>query len=187
MEKLKAMQAIGAVALLTTSSAIFANGLVDEVGAEYAIADIDDCEGSDLCDGGAIALKASKYLENVMPGLSVEAEFTKSISGFEDSETIGGTTYSAEISYYTLGGYGKYTLPVADQVSLFGRLGFVYTSVEAEVSGGGESYSDDDSDTDISFGVGGSFAISNKLKITAGYTTIDDLNHISFGVAMLLN
>jgi opacity protein-like surface antigen len=145
-------------------------GFIDYVGAQLAISDIDGFD-----NGLALVLNAGKELNN-LPGLAVEGELTTTVSSPEAD--IGGI--SAEASYWTLAGYGVYTIPLNQQVGLRGKVGALYENVDVDVSGAGD---ESDDEFGLSLGVGATFRMSPKMNLIAEYTRIEeDVNHLSAGV-----
>jgi OOP family OmpA-OmpF porin len=76
-------------------------------------------------------------------------------------------------------------LPLGDAFALFGKIGFA--SYDAEVSAriGGASASEDASDEDLTYGVGGEFRVGQAFGLRAEYEVLDisdaDVNLISLG------
>lgn len=149
------------------------------VGAQLAIADVDGMD-----NGLALALSYGQALPNVHRNFSVEGEFTTTISDPDDTYTIAGVTYRADLSYYTLAAYGVYNHPLNPKLDLYGRVGLLYESVDVSVRdslGGSASGSDDD--LGISLGAGIDYSFSPQMDLTAGVTIIEsDINHISAGI-----
>jgi len=161
-----------AMLIALSSSATFAEEYTGSVQiASAKMKDIDDRGITAIVSGG---MKLDDIID--MEGFSAEAEISKSITS--PSYSIGST--SIDISYWSLGGYGAYTHPINDEITVKGRLGLVYVSSEA--SGGG--FSADDSNTELAFGVTGTYAFKDDMDIIAEFTKIDDLSHIGIGIAM---
>jgi len=182
---MKKTTVIGVAALLSLSSSVFANEFVDEAGAEF----IFNADISGFDSGTAVAFKASKKMEDVVEGFSVEGELTKSLSGPSLSETYWGSSFNTEVSYFTLAAFGKYTHEVNDKISLHARGGLGFTSWEATWSGSGVSASDSGTDIGISYGFGGAYAYSDTMSVTASYSVYDvdteSVSHIGVGASML--
>jgi hypothetical protein len=144
-------------------------GYIDYLGAGVVISDV-----TDLDNGTALVVNAGKNI-GAIPGLSAEGEITTTISKPEAS--IGGV--NADASYWTVGAYGVYTLPVSTQFDVRGRLGVLYENVDVK----GDAASGDESDFQVSGGVGGAFHVTDRFSITADYTRIsEDINHVGAGV-----
>ena len=121
-------------------------------------------------DGLATVVKGGAMLDGAAPGLGVEGEFTRSLI---DPEAGRGR----DVTFTTLGGYLVYAVPFPDRrVSLRARLGLLWKEVEPE---GGN----DDTDLEISWGVGGEYRITNELSAFIEHTRIDSsLNQLSGGL-----
>lgn len=150
-------------------------GAAHAQGGQYAkiqlgIADADGYSDDGLALMGTFGLE----LPQVVPNFSVEGELTASIDDPEWS--FAGN--SVEYSYYTLGGYGVYTLPVNPSFDLYGRAGIVYSDWTVE----GPFWEESDSDLDLSFGIGANVAMGSTVDFTAGITVMnEDLTHFSAG------
>lgn len=57
------------------------------------------------------------------------------------------------------------TLPISDSVSVFGKLGAYSLKTELSASGGGASASDSTRNSDLTYGVGVSYAINKDLQL----------------------
>jgi hypothetical protein len=145
--------------------------------AQLAISDV-----SSFDSGLALVLGYEMALPNLPKNLSLEGEFTATIDDPEYRYVVpfSGTVYSAEYSYFTLGGYVKYTLPVSPTFSAYGRAGLSYINESYEgnyvggVSGNG---------INLSVGIGANLQISQRMDLTAGFTSIDShIDHLSAGI-----
>ncbi|HKJ70436.1 MAG TPA: porin family protein [Gammaproteobacteria bacterium] len=128
-------------------------------------------EGINSGDDGFAAMgRFGVKMDNVLPGFAVEGEVSRSLV---DPQTAGNN----DITFTTLGGYAVYTAPLPDRrVSLRGRLGLVW--VNADPDNGGS-----DSDTRISWGLGGEYRISSGLSAFVDYTRVSStLDHLNGGV-----
>jgi opacity protein-like surface antigen len=162
--------ALGLAATPALSQETPTNPFIDYFGAGLVIADVDGFDG-----GLALVLNAGKEFRG-MPGFAVEGEVTTTIDN-PDAE-LGGA--SGDVSYWTLGGYGAYTIPLGQQFGVRGRLGAVFEDVDVDsnVGGGGS-----DQEFNLSVGVGANFDVSKQLAVTADYTRIEeDINHYGIGV-----
>lgn len=168
MKTMKVLAAVAAVALPLQ----FAQAQDGAINAQLVFPDV----GLYGYDGGmGIALG---YEANLDSNISVEGEFTTTVSD-PDWNLPGGVKY--ELSYYTLGGYAKYTADVSPGIGLYGRAGLVYWDWEESNNAGGYNFSD--SEFSFSLGFGANIALSQQLDFTAGYTILDnDLNHLSAGI-----
>jgi len=72
----------------------------------------------------------------------------------------------------------KGQLPLSEQFSLFGKVGFLKWDAEVTLSDSTGGLSEGVDDNDIFFGIGGSFNINNSVSLNLEYTlyTLDDLD-----------
>lgn len=149
--------------LFTAVSSLAFTGLASaqdtnfNVGAGYSRIDIQDVEFD------AISLRAG-YDFNETFGIEGQVDFGIG----DDSLTIGAATADIELNY-SAGFYGIARLPVAENASLFGRLGYVTTEIEASAAG----FVADESDDGFSFGVGGEYYFGNANGVRVEYTRTD--------------
>ncbi len=182
MKTIKVMAAVAAIALPLQ----FAQAEDATVNAQIVLPSVTGYSG-----GMGVALGYEMPMPDVNPNFSIEGEFTTTISSPDDSASAGGVTVTSELSYYTLAAYAKYNHPVNEKVDLFGRVGLLYESVEADYSCSGNTFicsltpssSGKETDTGLSFGFGMNYGINDKMDFTAGYTIIEsDINHLSAGI-----
>lgn len=144
-------------------------GFVDYLTGQLAISDVDGFD-----NGLSLVVTGGKEMRDI-EGLAIEGELTTTISKPE-ADVLGVT---ADISYWTLAGYGVYSFPVTNQFAVRGRLGVLYENLDIETSAGGDT----DDELGLSFGVGATFELSPRLNAIAEYTRIEeDINHLSAGV-----
>lgn len=115
--------------------------------------------GFDNADLGAIQLRGGVNFNSLF-GAEVEGAF-----GVNDDQ-IGGVDVELESQF---GGFGVVRAPVAENLEVFARAGWV--NVEADGSFGGVSASDGDDAGAL--GVGGNFFLTEQHGIRAGYTYYD--------------
>ena len=143
---------------------------IDYMGTQLAISDVDGFD-----NGLSLVVTGGKELATV-PGLALEGEFSTTIS--KPEAEIGGV--NADVSYWTLAGYGAYSFPVSQQVAIRGRLGLLYENVDVNVTGASV---DDDDEFGVSLGLGATFQVSPRINAIAEYTRVEeDVNHLSAGV-----
>jgi len=185
---MKKSTSIGLAMLIAlSSSATFAEEYTGSAQiASSKIKNVDDRGFTAIVSG---SMKLDDMID--MEGFSAEAEFSKSLTTPAGSSASGGgTTIKSETSYWSLGAYGAYTYPVNDEISVKGRVGLVYLSMsfDSSCSGTGcaffSSSSASDSETELAFGVTGTYAFKDDMDIIAEFTKIDQLSHIGIGVAM---
>lgn len=142
--------------------------VVDYLSGQLLWADVD---GFDNALG--IALTAGKTLA---PNFYVEGELTTTLNDAK-AKGAGG---DIKLSYWTIGAYGVYALPVGQNFALRGRLGGVY--IDADSKGGSSGL---DNEFNVSFGIGGIFDVSPSMNVIAEFTRMDeDVNHLSAGVQL---
>ena len=148
-----------------------------------------------MCASDAMAQKDQFYAElnYVLPtakdsGLSVTPsviggrfgmKFTDRVAGevflgtsaSSDSVTVGGSSVDMKITD-VVGLYLKGSLPVADKLNLFGRIG--YTRARIKASSSGTSIAD--SDSGFSYGVGAQYDFTDKVYGMVDYMSFYDRN-----------
>lgn len=100
----------------------------------------------------------------------------------DDEKEVYGYDASLELDYL-IGFYGKGFLDLNEKIQAYGLIGLTRAEGTAEVSG----YSNTDDDTDLSYGVGIDFELSNRIYIGLEYVSYlsksdFDLNTIALGV-----
>lgn len=170
------------IGLAFTAVAVQAESLPE---GSYAGVGIAQQNVSFLDSGNALVLRAGKPMDDWMENFSVEGELTYSVSPpsydytYRTSLTTTATN-TAEYTYTTLAGYGKYDYQLNDKFDIHARAGLIYKSVS--VSSDASGYTGGDSEMGLSYGVGGAYAITDKISVTADYTVIDaDIDHIGVG------
>ena len=86
----------------------------------------------------------------------------------DNSVLVGATSVDVELDY-ALSAFAIARAPVAENVNLFGRIG--YTTAEASASAAGTGFSDDDDG--FAFGVGGEIFLDGRNGFRFDYTRID--------------
>lgn len=104
--------------------------------------------------------------------IAIEGELTLTVA--DGDVNIGGA--SGDWDVWTLGGYGVYRSPSANNLYFKGKLGLVYSNVDATV--GPLSGSDSEVDAAIGFGLGIQLGHNSSLEIE--YTLLDDVDFLSF-------
>lgn len=153
----------------------------DNIGAGLAIQKV-----TDMDSGTALVVNGSKNLNNISNNFSVEGEFTYSLDPINAGDSIDSPGVSGEVTILTLAGYAVYTLPVAEKLSVFGRLGLLYESLSVEACFQSVCASEDDSESGLSYGVGANYQLSETFGLRADYTRIeDDVSHFGVGATFL--
>jgi len=165
--------------LFTAASSIAFAGIVTphagaqdanfNAGVGYSRIDIQDV------DFDAISLRAG-YDFNETFGLEGQVDFGLG----DESVSLGLVTADVELNY-SAGLYGIARFPLAENVNVFGRLGYVTTELEGSVAG----FVADESDDGFSFGVGGeyNFNASNGVRVEYTRTDYDSGEADSFGIS----
>lgn len=168
---MKTLKTLCAIALLAASGTSQAEP-GDYMNLQLGIADVDGF------DEGLVAIGTlGRPLPNINKNFSVEGEFSTTI--LDPDTTIAGN--SIEVSYFTLGGYGVYTLPLNQYMNLRGRAGIIYYDTDVSVNGPGYRGSDDGFELSVGFGM--TYDINKKMDFIAEYTIIEsDISHLSAGI-----
>lgn len=108
---------------------------------------------------GRATAKFSRYL-----GVEGEASF-----GVKDQDiTVGGLNGSLEHEY-DAAAYGVATLPINENLELFGRVGYGTTSIKADVAG----FTASEDGESVNYGVGANYFIDGRNGIRADITRRD--------------
>lgn len=76
-------------------------------------------------------------------------------------------------------------VPLGNGFGVHGKLGLAHNSADAEISFNGMTDSASDSDTEVMFGAGVSYAVSKQFTITAEYDRFEDsIEMLSMGVRL---
>ncbi len=143
--------------------------------------------GVDDSEAGLILFGGYNLTENfaVEGGYSNLGDFSSSINFFGNT-----TTTNAETSALYIAAVGK--MPINDKVHLRGRIGLAFWESDVSTTSnifGTTSNSFDG--TDLMFGIGASYQMSNKMNLIVDYTSFDldgaDANSLSVGVQFNLN
>lgn len=145
--------------LLFSAGQVFAEGGDNYIGlnitrGQYSEDYIDE-------DFNPIALVAKTgYLFNDY--FAVEARL--GVGVVDDEQDIYGYDVSVKLKYL-MGIYGKGILNLNEQFDVYAMLGFTKAEMEAELEG----YSDSSDDSDLSFGIGVDYKLSNQLYLDFEY------------------
>jgi hypothetical protein len=91
---------------------------------------------------------------------------------------VGSTRFSAKVSD-AYGGYGKFSLPVNDDLSFFVRLGVTSATVSATASNGSRTASAWSSGSDFSYGGGVQFNFTKEIYGQIDYMSYYNKNNIT--------
>lgn len=148
-----------AAALVAAAPAVAQEGDV-HLGAGYTFLDTDGAEFD------AVTVRGGYDFTDY---LGVEGEALIGLN--DESYTVAGVPIEASVDY-GLGAFAKAQYPLADQVSVFARLGYVY--YEAEVRGlGAAPQSVADSEGGVGYGVGAEWAFAGPNAVRADWTRND--------------
>ena len=157
------------------------------INAQLAATDI-----SGMNTGLALMVGYEHPIPALHENFSVEGELSTTIMNPENTYAIGLATYKEELSYYTAGVYAKYSHPINQDFSVFGRLGVHYENITYKRSF--NNYSETKTALGRNLGLGADYNLTPKMAVTAGATLIDtdvnfyssDIKHISVGVKFKL-
>jgi OOP family OmpA-OmpF porin len=111
---------------------------------------------------------------NIFGGYNFNANFAVEVSYVDagkPDDLVGPVTVEVALDGINISALGR--VPVGEVFSLFGKIGF--TSYDGEVTGrlGNVSSSEDGSDEDLSYGIGGAFNLGPAFELRAEYEAID--------------
>ena len=107
-------------------------------------------------------------------GYSFNENFAVELAYFDGGapdDDFGPVNVELEVNGFNASAVGR--LPVSETVALFGKIGFASYDIEATASSGGFSASADDSDSDLSYGIGAAIAINERFGVRVEYEAID--------------
>lgn len=93
------------------------------------------------------------------------------LDGGNPDDRFGPFSVEVAIDAINISAVGR--LPVGEVFSLFGKVGFASYDVEVTARLGDASGSDDGSDEDLSYGIGGAFNLGPAFELRAEYEAID--------------
>ena len=106
-----------------------------------------------------------KFGKQFNPNFAIEGRIGFGVS--DDEVDVGGLPVKLEIDNY-YGVYLKGMLPVSTAASLYGLLGYTRAKLTASAAG----FSSSDSESDISFGAGAEFAVSQTAAISVEWARL---------------
>lgn len=118
---------------------------------------------------------------SINKNVAVEARLGTGLSS--DSIRVLGVPVDLKVDNF-YGVYGKGILPLSDQASVYGLLGYTRGKLKGNFAGGSISVSD----SDVSYGIGGDFAVTPTLSLNAEFARLfkgDDfkVDGLTFGVS----
>ncbi|MFP3875019.1 MAG: porin family protein [Thiohalophilus sp.] len=166
---MKTLKALTAASLLAITGTSYAES-GDYMNLQLGISDVDGYD-----EGLAAIGTFGRPAPNVHENFSVEGEFTTTIA--DPDATIAGN--SVEVSYFTLGAYGVFSVPLNQYANLRGRAGMIY--YDTDVAGAAPYGSDDG--FELSAGFGATYNLNQQMDLIAEYTIIEsDISHLSAGI-----
>lgn len=152
-----------ACALLVLSGSAFAEGFYGDAQLGFANMDaVDDDLGFVLTATAGVPVKD-------IEGFTAEGDFYVTLKGPE----VG----TADFDYWGVAGFAAYTMPITDAMSLTGRLGLAYSSVDQ--FGGGSEFQ-----MDVAMGFRANLALADNMKVVAGLTELGGVFHLTAGVGI---
>src|SRR5690606_13920656 len=147
------------------------------VGLQYSQVEYKESGAPDI-EPTAIAVKAGAQLSDF---LAVEARV--GFGAGDDSVSAGGTKLSLEVDNY-ISAYLKPTLPVGERFAVYALAGVTRSKLEMKTNTG---FSDTDSQTDLSYGVGADLNLSTNSFVSVEYARLlkgddYDLDALSIGL-----
>jgi hypothetical protein len=168
---------LSALALLATTT--FATAEYRYVGAGIVLEQLEDMDD----DGIAGELNAGIVFDN---NIGAEFKLTKTFVKSEVKES----GMKGEFDATTLSLFATYNLAVSPEFTIMPKVGISYFSIDIDASYAGISGSDDDSSTNISFGIDAKYSLSQVMDLYVGFTVYNpdyrgedfDANQFSFGI-----
>lgn len=96
-----------------------------------------------------------------------------------------GTPISGDAEGWGLFATGLATLPINEQFGVFAKAGLAYTKADVTAVVGGVSVSDDDSGTDLVYGVGAKFDFTKNFGMRVEFERFKDVGNFDSDVDLL--
>jgi OmpA-OmpF porin, OOP family len=177
MHKRTALNGLAIVSLAFGAAAYAEDAPGFYVGASLGEASVEVNEAS--FDGSDTSFK-------VFGGYAFNQHFAVEAAWFDGGkadESFGPATVEVELSGLNASAVGR--LPLGNVFTLFGKVGFATYDAEISVRAPGQSLSEDGSDEDLSYGVGGDFRFGRAFGLRAEYEVVDasdaEFNVLSVG------
>jgi OOP family OmpA-OmpF porin len=107
----------------------------------------------------------------------------KATLGYQLNPNFAVESAYADLSSTSMNVSGLGLVPMSDQFSLFGRVGYTLAGVRPAIDLGGLSLTASPEKSSMGMGLGGIYQISPKIGLRAEYEKLDsEANHISFGL-----
>lgn len=129
---------------------------------------------------------------NLNDSIAIEAGYTDlgsyslagSFDGSDPDLPAGPTSATFDVTGWEFSAVGS--LPLTEQISLLGRLGFIMWDTDVDVTTTDGSGSDSDDGTNILYGVGGAYSFTDNLDARLEYTRYDADDNIDVFSASLV-
>ena len=168
------------VALLAGAVLASAPALAQDSGW-YAGASIGQTKAKDACTGLAgtgITCDDKDTAFSIFGGYQVNQNFGVEL-GYTDLGKVtasgGGATASIEAKGFELVGVGTY--PINQQFDVYGKLGFFRWDLDASASGPGGSFSQSESGTDLTFGLGVKYNFTKNVGMRVQWQQYKDIGN----------
>lgn len=162
--------AFGAAAYAEDAPGFYVGASVGEASVELSDVDFDESDTSFKVFGG--------YAFNQY--FAVEAAW---FDGGKAEERFGSNSVAVELTGLNASAVGR--LPLGEVFTLFGKVGFATYDAEVSERVAGETFSEDGSDEDFSYGAGGEFRFGQAFSLRAEYEVVDaadaEFNVLSVG------
>ena len=150
-------------------------------GAFYVGASIGKAEAKDVCTGvnsiSGATCDDKDTTWKIFGGYQFNRNFALEIGysdGGEVKASAFGVNASIEASVFELVGVG--TLPLGNNFSLYGKIGLYRADTEATATAGALSVREEESNTDLTFGIGAQFDLSKRFAIRAEWQRYQDVD-----------
>ncbi len=116
--------------------------------------------------------------------ISFEAGFSKF---FEASNDVAGVDVELDGTAWDVS--ARPTWPINDQFKAYGIVGWTLYDFEASVEGGGFEVTEDDSENDLLYGLGGAFKVNDTWMVRGEWVAInvDDASYGTFSLSATYN
>ena len=175
------------IALMSLASVqIFQLSYAQEENKFYIGAGVGHSDQKDSCDGIAGSCDDTDTAWKLFVGykfnpyISAEGGYIDFGESDADDVILGiPVSAEAEVDGFFLAGIGSW--PINERFSVFGKLGVLFWDVEVDASGGGVSVSEDETGTDILFGLGGEYSFTNQLAARIEWERFDGVGDSDVG------
>ena len=173
-----------AAATLAAIAALVATPLAAQESGFYAGAYIGQATVKDYCEGtsgSGISCDDSDTAYRLLGGYRVNRNFSAELAytNFGKVNASGfGLTEDIKVNAFELVAVGSF--PLAERFSLYGKVGLYRADVEDRTNFG---VSADETNTDLTFGLGGSFQVSRAIAVRVEWQRYSDVGGGDLGTA----